>query len=80
LGKPRLSRGVSSPWPTNEQCMIRIMIQAALQKSDWIGTFRIFIQFYLVEDQSHHAGMETGLFFMESTLKILIYNIRICDK
>ncbi|XDV31036.1 hypothetical protein PO909_033813 [Leuciscus waleckii] len=31
------------------------------QKSDWIRTFRIFIQFHLVERWSHHAGMETSL-------------------
>jgi len=30
------------------------------QRSNWIGTFRIFIKFHLVEDRSHHTVMETG--------------------
>jgi len=61
LGETRLSQGPIVLWPTIEECMI--MIQAALQVRRKIGSehSKYLIQFHLVEDQIHQAGMEMGL-------------------
>jgi len=61
LGEHRLSRGASSPL-ANERIVYDYDPGSITgQKSHWIRTFRILIQFHLVGSQSHHADMETSL-------------------
>jgi len=61
LGETRLSQGASSPQGNERTVYDYDSGSISGQKSDWIRTFRIFIQFHLVEDRSHPVSMETVL-------------------
>jgi len=77
LGETRLSQGASSPQGNERTVYDYDSGSISGQKSDWIRTFRIFIQFHLVEDRSHPVSMETVLRISAKKIKFSVIHIEI---